>query len=577
MPPEYIPTVFIYLVSALINATLALFTWKQREQQGAYIWVMVLLCIVLWSVASALILVIEDIVWKISMQRIVHIAVMSIVYFWVIFALRYSNHDHWLSPRLHLALAGISVTAYLIFLFDKSGIFYDIKPIVDPSDGLIKITYTAGPVALAWAIYGYLALLVSLILIVRRIQRNPYLYRVQSILIVAGVGLPLVANVLQFFGPDAPVFDITPVSFTVTGILMFIATQRFEFLRLVPVAYDTIYQYIGSGIIIINTRGRIVRMNPAAETILGVEQRTTIGAAINTLFPHHHEQIMRTTNEQPTNIELQIGTALRSYDMQVNTLNRPTRIGYVIMLFDITERKRAMEERSRRLLEEERTRILTTFMEKAAHEFRTPLSIIKSGQYLIGKTSDPEKIKMLIQRGDQQIDAVTQLVDKLLLITRIDNPHAALNLQPVDWNSFVQIIVDQQRPAASERNISLIYEVDAAKPMTAVDQELIAAAIRELLDNAIRYSPDGGQVTITCTAPQCTVKFIDSGKGIPESEQVRIFERFYRVDKSHNTRGFGLGLPIAQAVAGRHNGTVKLEQSTDKGSVFSLWIPPLTS
>lgn len=577
MPSPYTSAIISFLTAALINSALAIITWRQRERsEVGPLWMMVLLCVVLWSSASALVLTVQDITWAMTIFRINHIAVVSIIYFWGVFALHYSNHDQWLTPRFHFIFAGISVAAFLIFLFDKSGLFYDVQVFIDPTDGFLKFILNNGPVGLAWAVYGYLVLFISLILIVRRIQRHPHLYRIQSILIVIAVGFPLVANVVQFFDTAPRPIDLTSISFMVTGICMFVATQRFELLRLMPVAYDTIYQNISNGIIIINTQGNIVRMNPAAESILGVEQKTTIGAPISRYFPNHHEQIMGTASEQPTNVEIQLGTASRSYELQVNTLNWSRRLGYAIMLFDITERKRALEERSQRLLEEERTQILTTFMQKAAHEFRTPLSIIKSGQYLIGRTTDSEKVKVLAQRSDQQVDAITHLVDNLMLITRIDNPHAELEFQVVDWNRFIQPIIDRQRPVAAGRGITLVYEADTTKPQVKIDEDLMASAVHELLDNAIRYSVDGGQVTIACTAPQCTVKFIDCGHGIPESEQVRIFERFYRVDESHNTRGFGLGLPIAQTIAERHNGSVKLEASSDKGSVFVLWLPVST-
>jgi PAS domain S-box-containing protein len=426
-----------------------------------------------------------------------------------------------------------------------------------------------------WAAYGYGVLVISLVVVVRGIWRTPNLYRMQAVLITLAVGLPMISNFAQFSGLIPDYIDLTPVVFMAAGILMLIAAQRFEFLRLVPVAYDTIYNNISSGIVIVNPDGRIVRMNPAAESILGTAQSTTVGQSLQMMFPDHHDSILRTTREQPTTIELQLGSPVRVYELQANTLyNRRVLMGFIIMLVDITERKIALEEHSRLLLEEERTRILTTFIAKAAHEFRTPLSIIKSGQYLIGRTSDSEKVKALVARNDEQVDAITHLVDNALLLTRVDNPHAPLTLQKLEWTHCVGMVVERERASAAARGITLRYESGETKSTVLVDEEMISSALCELLNNAIRYSPNDSTVRIVCTTPACTVKFIDQGAGIAQNNQTRIFEPFYRVDTSHNTRGFGLGLPIARAVAERHNGRVELESSSEKGSVFSLWIPP---
>ncbi len=580
MSSPYAPIIVIYLIAGFINLALAVITWRQHDQPGHSLWVMVLLCVVLWSTSNVVKLFNpDDLMSNLVTARANHIAVMAIIYFWWMFALHYTNRDKWLTPRFKLIFASISVIAYLLFLFDRSGLFYNWYSYVDV-DGLTKWDATFGVVGTVWVIYGYLILIASLVLIVRYVWSMPNLYRMQAVLITLAIGLPVFGNAVQVLGFMSGFVDFTPILFTLTGILMFIATQRFEFLRLVPVAYDTIYHNISNGVLIVNTDGRIVRMNPAAESILGISQSTSVGQLLQTIYPQYYDLIMRASREQVSNIELQLGNPVRTYALQVNPLSSQTvRMGYVIMLLDITERQLAAEERSRRLLEEERTRILTTFITKAAHEFRTPLSVIKSGQYLIGRVSDSEKVKALVNRNDEQVDAISHLVDNLLLMTQVDNPHAALDLQKIDWNDCVRMVVDRQRTTATECGITLIHEVDSTTPSVHVDEELMSRALRELLDNAIRHSPQNSTVRIVCSAPQCTVKFIDEGTGISESDQPHIFERFYRVDASHNTRGFGLGLPIARAVAERHNGRVELESSSEKGSVFSLWIPaePLKS
>lgn len=576
---QFSPIIVLYLVAALINLILARTTWYQHKQPGSGLWALVLLCAVLWAVGSTLQMVVADPIWMLSMARFTHICIMGIVYFWGLFALRYSNHNEWLTLRFKILTAIVPVVSYLIFLFDRGNWFYATSYYTGEG-GLFLLRMEPRLLAWVWAIYGYGVLIISLVVVVRSVWRTPNLYRMQAVLITLAVLLPMTSNFAQFSGLIPDYIDLTPVVFMAAGILMLIAAQRFEFLRLVPVAYDTIYHSINNGIVIVNTDWRIVRMNPSAESILGTTQSATVGQSLQILFPAQYEVIMRTTYEQPTMIELKLGNPVRTYELQANTLsNQSMLMGYIIMLADITERKIASEEHSRLLLEEERTRILTTFIAKAAHEFRTPLSVIKSGEYLIGKSSELEKIRSIATQNTIQVDAISHLVDNLLLMTRVDNRQVAFNLQKLDWNECVQTVVETQRASAAGRGITLIYEADQTHPVALIDDEMMANALRELLDNAIRYSPNDSTVRIVCSTPHCTVKFIDEGIGIGESDQPHIFEQFYRVDASHNTRGFGLGLPIARAVAERHNGRVELESSSEQGSVFSLWLPadPLKS
>lgn len=570
---QFSPIIVLYLVAALINLILARMTWYQHKQPGSGLWALVLLCAVLWAVGSTLQMVVADQIWMLTMARFIHIAIMSIVYFWGLFALRYSNHNQWLTLRFKILTAIVPVVSYLIFLFDRGSWFYAISYYTGEG-GLFLLRMEPRLLAWVWASYGYGVLIISLVVVVRSVWRTPNLYRMQAVLITLAVLLPMTSNFAQFSGLIPDYIDLTPVVFMAAGILMLIAAQRFEFLRLVPVAYDTIYHNINNGIVIVNMDWRIVRMNPSAESILGTTQSAIVGQSLQILFPAQYEAIMRTTHEQPTMIELKLGNPVRTYELQANTLsNQSMLMGYIIMLADITERKIASEEHSRLLLEEERTRILTTFIAKAAHEFRTPLSVIKSGEYLIGKSSELDKIRSIATQNTIQVDAISHLVDNLLLMTRVDNRQVAFNLQKLDWNECVQKVVETQRASAAGRGITLIHEADQTHPAALIDDEMMANALRELLDNAIRYSPNESTVRIVCSTPQCTVKFIDEGTGIGENDQPHIFEQFYRVDASHNTRGFGLGLPIARAVAERHNGRVELESSSEKGSVFSLWIP----
>ncbi len=218
------------------------------------------------------------------------------------------------------------------------------------------------------------------------------------------------------------------------------------------------------------------------------------------------------------------------------------------------------------------------FVSNVSHELKTPITSIRVlADSLMGMEEVPvELYREFMTDISDEIDRESKIIDDLLSLVKMDKAVAELNIVQLDINGLVQQILKRLRPIARRRNVELIYE--SIREVTAdVDEGKISLAINNLVENAVKYNVEDGWVRVTLDADHkfFYIKVADSGIGIPEEFQEKIFERFYRVDKarSRETGGTGLGLAITRKVILMHHGAVRVLSKEGEGSVFTVRIP----
>lgn len=227
-----------------------------------------------------------------------------------------------------------------------------------------------------------------------------------------------------------------------------------------------------------------------------------------------------------------------------------------------------------KLLEESRQE----FVSNVSHELKTPITSMKVlSDSLVGQEDVPvELYREFMEDIAEEIDREDKIINDLLSLVKLDRTAGELNISQVDINGLVEQILKRLRPIAAQRNIELVYE--SFRPVTAeVDEVKLSLAINNLIENAIKYNFDDGWVRVSLNADHkfFYVKVADSGVGIPEEMQNKIFERFYRVDKAHSreTGGTGLGLSITRNAILMHRGAIKVYSKEKEGSTFTIRIP----
>lgn len=240
------------------------------------------------------------------------------------------------------------------------------------------------------------------------------------------------------------------------------------------------------------------------------------------------------------------------------------------LISDITQRKHEEQQVMQLQLERERIQILSNFVANASHEFRTPLSVIQSNLYLLGRSLHDQPQLKRIDTMKSQIGGLSALVDNLIKISLLDSD-IALKWIATDLSDLVENSIIYERV---DKPIKIIKLLEAIPPVL-VDPEWLAQAIREIFSNACRFTPEGGQIVVRTYAvdQSVVVEIADSGVGITAQDRSHIFERFYRVDYAHTTPGFGLGLPIAQRIVELHRGTIECESIVTQGTIFRMILP----
>ena len=218
------------------------------------------------------------------------------------------------------------------------------------------------------------------------------------------------------------------------------------------------------------------------------------------------------------------------------------------------------------------------FVSNVSHELKTPLTSMKvlADSLLIQEDVPSELYKEFMQDMSEEIERENKIINDLLALVKMDKTANVMNIQTEDINLLVERILKRLRPIAAKSNIEVVFE--SFRPVTAeVDETKLSLAISNLVENAIKYNKENGWVHVTLNADHKNfyLEVSDSGIGIPQEDIEQIFERFYRVDKSHSREigGTGLGLAIARNAIIMHKGAVKVHSRVGEGTTFTVRIP----
>lgn len=218
------------------------------------------------------------------------------------------------------------------------------------------------------------------------------------------------------------------------------------------------------------------------------------------------------------------------------------------------------------------------FVANVSHELKTPLTSMKvlSDALLMQPDAPAELYQEFMQDLSEEIDRENQIINDLLSLVRMDKTAAKMSVASRDVNELIELILKRLRPIARKNNVEVVLE--SIRPVTAeIDEVKFTQAISNLVENAIKYNRENGKVKVTIDADHqaFSVEITDNGIGMPEDALEHIYERFYRVDKSHSREigGTGLGLAITKNAILLHRGTIKVESVEGEGTTFTVRIP----
>ena len=339
---------------------------------------------------------------------------------------------------------------------------------------------------------------------------------------------------------------------------------------------DTILNVMSDGVLMVNRLGNVRLVNPAAAAILQTTRERMLERSYVQVVRDHRiiEVFARcqvSDQEENAVFELASGCFVQ---VAVTPFLKGEDRGHLILLHDLTQLHQLQTVRQ-------------DFVSNVSHELRTPLASLRALVETLndGALDDPPAARRFLQRMEVEVDALTQMVQELLELSRIEAGNAPLNLHSAPVSEVIGQAAERLRPQAERARVNLLIDLPAELPNLQVDITRAHQVVINLVHNAIKFTPADGQITVQVQLPGKVglgtggeAKFVqisihDTGEGIAPDDLPRIFERFYKADRARSSGGTGLGLAIAKHIVQAHGGRIWAESVYGQGSTFCFTLP----
>jgi two-component system, OmpR family, phosphate regulon sensor histidine kinase PhoR len=335
--------------------------------------------------------------------------------------------------------------------------------------------------------------------------------------------------------------------------------------------FDAILSTMVEAVLAVDVQGKVIHVNPALKKLFDLTDNSEPGRHYLEIIRHSEidhmlKSVLQTQESRSGEVRLFFGEE-KILEIHVEPLRQSGQfIGALLVMYDIT-RLRRLEQMRRE------------FVANVSHELRTPLSSIKgfAETLQMGGLEDKKHRADFVASIESQTDRMIKLVDDLLDLSTIESGQRKPTRVPLSLRDVAVSVQQELKMAAAKKNISVQVTIEDRLPLISADADQLRQVFFNLLDNALKYTPHQGTITLGALmdGPSVRVFIQDTGPGIPSEDIPRIFERFYRVDKarSRDLGGTGLGLAIVKHIVEAHGGTVAVESRVGVGSTFFFILP----
>lgn len=329
----------------------------------------------------------------------------------------------------------------------------------------------------------------------------------------------------------------------------------------------TVLHVMTDGVLLLNRHNSVRLLNDAAANILKTTpERALRRSFVQTVRDHRIVEVFRrcqaSGQTETAVIERTEDSVIR---MVVTPFLRGKDRGHLVVLQDLTRMHQLQTARQ-------------DFVSNISHELRTPLASLRALVETLsdGALEDPTAARRFLHHMEVEVDALTQMVQELLELSRIESGKAKLQLASVNTATFLVQSCERLQAQSTRADVTLTVDVPDDIPAVQIDVTRMQQVLTNLVHNAIKFTPAGGSIQVTATAneaEQVTIAVTDTGVGIAHDDLARIFERFYKADRARSGGGTGLGLAIAKHIVQAHGGKIWAESLPGKGSTFQFTIP----
>jgi signal transduction histidine kinase len=548
-------------------AFLAHYAWHHRgvhPAAPAFVWVVLPLTV--WLVAYGFEIMASDVA-KEGWEMLIIICLAWLPFCWLLFATQYSGQESWLTQRnLSLLMLPPAVTTLLTLTNPLHGLVWtDI--LVDDSGPFLATLPVRGHWFWVHTFIGYCYILFGTGLFVVFISRSAAIFRRQGLIIVLCSTIPLLGNALHMAGMvPVPGLDPGAFAFALSAGLIAVALFRYQLLVVVPVAQRVVLDHLLEGVIVLDPFDRILDINPAARAMLHLGTGELVGRpAARVLQPPEILTCCALPGQKAQRVLVARGDAQRWLEVLAlpMTKDRGRFAGRILVVRDVTE-ARAVE-----LARGDLARI-------AVHDLRNPLNVVSASLEVLADAT-PQTIApgfdIYLQLARSSCRRATDLVDSILQMSRLESGEVPLKRQPIQAAGLIAEVAQGLRLLAQEGELELHIEAPADLPLVWADEALLRRVLENLADNALKFTPPGGRVSLTARPldPLLLIQVSDTGPGIPPEMEGRLFERFS--SGPGPKQGSGLGLAFCKLAVEAHGGRIWVEANSPHGTSVQCTIP----
>lgn len=498
-----------------------------------------------------------------------------------------------ISPRLLWGVTGVLI-AGLLLTTSTNAPYSLTRTIPTPaSAGAFAPPYDFGAVVWISDVYFLALAILAAGVLAANLFSGASVHRAQTLILLGGGILAVLSKATNDQGNLALLIGVLSSAIIAAGLFCFGRPD------MTPVAQAAIIQSIDDIVIVLDTEDRVIDLNPAARRLIAPECSQLVGSPIGALFPDWAWLMEKYRGVYAAREEIAFGQDETGsyFDFRLAPLrdHHGALLGHLIIAHDITTERRAeklLRERTAQLqtanreleVANEQLRLMgqakDDFVSNVAHELRTPITSLKLNLHLLAHR--PEKWEQYFPVIRRETDRLAFIIDDLLRLSRLDQGRVEFEFGPVNLNALAAQYVEDRKPMAEGRGITLRFEGDPRLLPIEADEGLLGQVLSILLANALNYTPAGGNVTVSTEfiagkQAQAVLRVSDTGPGISAEEQTQLFRRFFRgaVGQASGMPGTGLGLAIAWEIVQRHRGhiTVESEGIPGRGTTFSVFLP----
>ncbi|MDY0387614.1 MAG: histidine kinase N-terminal 7TM domain-containing protein [Methanolobus sp.] len=579
-------------ISCFIVCILLYYIEKYKATPGAKYCAFLLVSIAFYSFFYALEISSTEIDTFLFFYKLEYIGISIIPLFFMLFAIIYSgNKDRLSKPLLAVFLSIPVITILLVFTSEYHSLFH--KNYYINYDGLFPVfAYEPGMWYWVYFSYAILCIIISLVFLFGMLQGTLPFFRKQIIIVIVGSSLPVLTLLIHLFGLAPWGIDPAPFSLTLSAIIIYIGFTRYKLFNLVPLARGLLFDNLLDSVIVFDNEQRVVDYNSSAMKNQYIKTKD-VGTHISQL-PEPWCNILKRDDDSSKRSVIEIKEKIAGSTFWFNITFLPLydhyggTIGKMVVINNITERKNAEEELLKAINKanymaskaEMANVAKSAFLANMSHELRTPLnSIIGFSDMLIEK-----KVGNLNKKQTKYVSNVSNsgkhllnVINDILDISKIE----AGKMELFDDNASIDELVDEVlmscSPLALNKKIELILNNDCDTKTIKADKVRLKQILYNLVSNAIKFTYDGGKVTLNIKSINENIRFeiIDTGKGISKEDQDKLFTVFGQLDTANDRtyEGIGLGLAIVKKLVEMHKGTVWVESELGKGSTFIFELP----